>query len=72
MECKKCKFAKFEEDKITFQCLKSIAEQETVICVLRHLYWLINSNRQLGEKAKKLINKTLNEMDEGEEWKKSQ
>lgn len=70
--CKKCKFAKFNEDKTSFQCLKPIAEQETVICILRHFYWLLSSNQQLGKKAEKLIDRTINEMNEGEEWKNPQ
>ena len=71
MKCKKCKFAKFESNKRNLQCLQLITEMKPQ-CLLRHLYWLIISNKQLGAKAEKLIDKTIEEMNEGEEWKKPQ
>ena len=70
MKCKKCKFFKLqsEPDKITFQCLNSIGAMNTN-CLLKHLYWFINSNRILGQKVEKLIDKATEDIDEGEKWK---
>ena len=71
MKCKKCKFFKLNADKITFKCLNKIPEMK-VECLLKHLYWLLNSNQQLGKKVEGLIDKTMGELNEGEEWKKPQ
>ena len=69
MKCKKCKFAKFFENKKMLQCLLPIPEQKTQ-CILRNLFWLILSNQSLAKKTEKLIDKTIDEIDEGEKWKK--
>lgn len=61
MKCKRCKFAKFSIDKTTFSCMNPIPEMTTL--------WLLMSNQRLGQKAEKLIDKTINEINEGEEWK---
>ena len=53
MKCKNCNFYKLNEDKTTFQCLNKIPEMN-IKCILRHLYWLLLSNQQLGEKVKNL------------------
>ena len=71
MKCKRCKFFKLNEDKITFQCLNKIPEMN-IQCLLRHLYWLLETNRQLGKKVEGLIDKTMDDLNEGEKWKKLQ
>ena len=71
MKCIKCKFAKFNLDGITFICRSSVANME-VQCLLRQLCWLMLGNRELAKKTEKILDKTIEEMDEGEEWRKPQ
>ena len=69
MKCSKCKFAKFN-DKNTFRCTQPIPEMTTQ-CIVRNIFWTMLSNTTLIKKTEKMVDKTIEEMDEGEEWKRN-
>ena len=68
-KCNECEFLKeISELKNKKVCTMSIDVMETE-CLLRHILWTLGSNRELVKKYEKFIDKSMKQIDEGEDWK---
>ena len=68
-KCNECEFLKeITEVKNRKVCMMPVDEMETN-CLLRHILWTLGLNRELAKKYERFIDKSMKEIDEGENWK---
>ena len=81
MDCTKCTKYKESEDKKLKTCTMNIFDDHPSECFLRVLLLnvinlrniileVVKSGAEYNDKVKKLIDQQLNDLNEGEEWKK--